>query len=442
MAGDDHSGPIGSYLARGTAEPRAFLERCIARIETGDGEVRAFVTLNLGGARAAADAATARWRAGRPLSPIDGMPIAVKDLIETADMPTEYGSRAFTVWSSGRDAAPIKALRSAGVIMLGKTVTTEFGVGGPGLTRNPHDLTRTPGGSSSGSGAAVGAGMVPVALGTQVGGSVLRPASFCGAIGFKPSYGALNRGQLSDQFSQNCLGVLAADFADLWAVCHQIATRVGGDPGHVPFAGGPAPAPARMPATLAVLETAGWPVATPSAKAALAARLERLAAAGVRLLDRRNSARVALLEDAIAAAADVTKGINGWESLWPIGELADRMPGKLHPRTEELLATGRAMTPDDYAALLRRRDAMRDALVALAGDVDGCITLAAPGAAPVGIETTGNAIFNLPASALRCPALSLPLLHAEGMPLGLQIIGYPGQERALSGLAAWLIAAG
>ncbi len=424
----------------GTIPPRAYLESCIATIEAREPELQAFTALNLDAARAAADAAEARRAAGRPLSPIDGMPIAVKDLIETADMPTEFGSAAFAGWSGGRDAAPVHALRQAGAVIVGKTVTTEFGIGGPGPTRNPHDARRTPGGSSSGSGAAVGAGMVPVALGTQVGGSVLRPASFCGVIGFKPTYGALNRGQLSDQFSQNCLGALAGDLADLWAVCHEISRRAGGDPGHLPFAGGPAPAPPRKPDTLAVLETAGWDAADAVAKSALGAELDRLADDGVRLLDRTTSPRVARLERAIAEAAEISTGIASWESLWPIGELHDRHPGKLHPRTVEHVTQGRAMTAEDYAVLLRRRDAVREALLALAPDIDACITLAAPGAAPLGIETTGNAIFNVPASCLRCPALSLPLLEAGGMPLGLQLLGYTNRERALSAIASWFLA--
>ncbi|MCX7379892.1 MAG: amidase, partial [Alphaproteobacteria bacterium] len=196
---------------------RALLETCIDRIAARESEIQAFTALNLDGARAAADAADVRRATGRALSPIDGMVIAVKDLIETADMPTRFGSAAFAeVPPLPRDAAPVFALRAAGAVILGKTVTTEFGIGGPGATRNPHDPSRTPGGSSSGSAAAVAAGFAPVALGTQVGGSVLRPASFCGVVGFKPTYGALNRGQLSDQFSQNCLGVLAATLEDGW----------------------------------------------------------------------------------------------------------------------------------------------------------------------------------------------------------------------------------
>jgi Asp-tRNA(Asn)/Glu-tRNA(Gln) amidotransferase A subunit family amidase len=434
--------PILPPYTAGDASPRAWLDSCIAVIESREPALHAFTALDLDAARAAADAAEARKRAGRPLSPIDGMPIAVKDLIETKGLPTQFGSAAFAGWSGNRDAAPVHALRQAGAVIVGKTVTTEFGIGGPGPTRNPHDPARTPGGSSSGSGAAVGAGMVPAALGTQVGGSVLRPASFCGVIGFKPTYGALNRGQLSDQFSQNCLGVLAADLADLWAVCHEIASRVGGDPGHLPFAGGARPAPARRPDTLAVLETAGWPIADAAARSALQAELRRLSAAGTRLLDRTNSPRIALLERAIAEAAEISSAIASWESLWPIGELHDRHPGKLHPRTVEHVTQGRAMTAEAYATMLRRRDAVRDALLALAPDIDACVTLAAPGAAPVGIETTGNAIFNLPASCLRCPAISLPLLEADGLPLGLQLLGYPNQERALSALAAWFLRRG
>ena len=432
-----------SFIAQlRAASPRSLLETCLDTIEAREPALHAFTTLDPQAARAAADAATARRIANRPLSPIDGMPIAVKDLIETIDHPTRFGSAAFALNPPPRrDAAPIAALRAAGAVIIGKTVTTEFGVGGPGLTRNPHDPARSPGGSSSGSGAAVGAGMVPIALGTQVGGSVLRPASFCGTIGFKPTYGALNRGQLSDQFSQNCLGVLGRHLADIWGVCHEIAHRVGGDPGHIPFCAGPAPEPPRRPTTLAVLETAGWAIADEAARIALHRELDRLSAGGIKLIDRATSSRVAHLEHLLIDAAEITTGINGWESLWPIGELAERVPpGTLHPRTQELLATGRALTPDGYVALLRRRDAVREALIALAPDIDACITLAAPGPAPIGLQTTGNAIFNIPASMLRCPAISLPLLEAEGLPLGLQLIGFPHAERALGAVAAWFLA--
>src|SRR3984893_1239149 len=194
----------------GKGTPRDFLERCLTLLEQFEPTVGAFVCHDIAAACAAADRASERWRAGRPLSPIDGMPVGIKDIIETADMPTEQGSPLFVGWRTGRDAASVAALREAGAVILGKVVTTEFAASEPRGTRNPWDPTRTPGGSSSGSAAAGACGMVPAALGTQVVGSILRPASFCGCVGFKPSVGGINRGGSYDYFSQSCTGVLAA----------------------------------------------------------------------------------------------------------------------------------------------------------------------------------------------------------------------------------------
>ena len=163
----------------GGDSPQAFLERCLEKIDHLNNEIKAFTALNVDGARRAADAATRRFKAGKPLSQIDGMPVGVKDIIETADMPTQMGSPVFADWQPRFDAAAVSALKQAGAVILGKTVTTEFAATVPGLTRNPFDTTRTPGGSSSGSAAAVGIGMLPAALGTQVIGSILRPASYC-----------------------------------------------------------------------------------------------------------------------------------------------------------------------------------------------------------------------------------------------------------------------
>src|SRR5215813_7918967 len=188
-----------SYLAEtagfasGKGNPRDFLERCLADLETWEPKIGAFVSLNLAAARAAADAANARWRDGSPLSPVDGMPVGIKDIIETRDMPTEQGSPLFAGWRTERDAAAVAALREAGAVVVGKTVTTEFAATTARGTRNPWDTARTPGGSSSGSAAAVGCGIVSVGLGTQVIGSTIRPASYCGCYGFKPTVGAINR---------------------------------------------------------------------------------------------------------------------------------------------------------------------------------------------------------------------------------------------------------
>src|SRR6267378_62528 len=193
--------PATADFASGKDSPRAFLERCLASLDAFEPAIGAFVTLNLAAARVAADESTRRWRAGKPLCAIDGMPIGIKDIIETIDMPTQNGSPLFEGFRSERDAASVAALREAGGVIVGKTVTTEFAATEPRGTRNPFDPSRTPGGSSSGSAAALGA---------QVIGSTLRPASFCGCYGFKPTVGALNRGGSYDGLSQSATGMIAA----------------------------------------------------------------------------------------------------------------------------------------------------------------------------------------------------------------------------------------
>src|SRR6516225_4803103 len=255
-------------FASGVDTPRDFLERCLADIAALEPKIGAFVNLNFQGARAAAGESSARWRAGRPRSKIDGMPIGIKDIIETADMPTQNGSPLFAGFRSERDGASVAALREAGAVIVGKTVTTEFAATEPRDTRNPWDVARTPGGSSSGSAAAVAVGAISVGLGTQVIGSILRPASFCGCFGFKPTFGALNRGGSYDGLSQSAHGTLAASLPEAWQVACEIAQRAGGDPGF-PGLYGPltAPTPSK-PHRLVVLETDGWPAATPAAKQA------------------------------------------------------------------------------------------------------------------------------------------------------------------------------
>src|SRR5215468_10516261 len=253
-------------FASGSVTPRQFLEQSLELLDAWEPRVGAFVCTNLPAARATADRATERWRAGRPLSPIDGIPIGVKDVIETFDMPTQMGSPLFLGWRSEKDAASVRALRDAGAVIVGKTVTTEFAASEPRGTRNPWNTEHTPGGSSSGSAAAVAAGMVSAALGTQVIGSVLRPASFCGCYGFKPTLGALNRGGSHDNLSQSCTGMLAADLGDAWQVAREIAVRAGGDPGYPGLYGPDRAPPPHQPQRLAALDTPGWQVAEPGAR--------------------------------------------------------------------------------------------------------------------------------------------------------------------------------
>src|SRR3984957_6312318 len=275
-------------FASGTQTPREFLEQSLALLDSWEPRIGAFVCTNLPEARAAAELSTARWRAGNPLSPIDGMPIGIKDIIETVDMPTEMGSPLFAGWRSEKDAASVRSLRDAGAVIIGKTVTTEFAASQPRGTRNPWNLAHTPGGSSSGSAAATAYGAISAGLGTQVISSTVRPASYCGVFGFKPTVNALNREGSHDYQSQSATGILAASLEDTWQVAYEIVARVGGDAG-TPGLQGPGKAPAaKTPRALAVLETAGWDVASAGAKASLADCEARLKSAGVDIRTRHN----------------------------------------------------------------------------------------------------------------------------------------------------------
>jgi Asp-tRNA(Asn)/Glu-tRNA(Gln) amidotransferase A subunit family amidase len=428
--------PATPGFAKGDGSPRDFLERAIASLGAWEPKISAFVTLNLAVARTDADAATARWRAGKPLSPIDGIPVGIKDVIETRDMPTGNGSPLFDGYRSERDAASVAALREAGAVIVGKTVTTEFASTEPRGTRNPHDMTRTPGGSSSGSAAAVAVGAISVGIGTQVLGSIVRPSSFCGAFGFKPTVGAINRGGSYDGLSQSVHGPIAASLAEAWIVAYEIAQRCGGDPGFPGLYGPATPPAAARPKKLALLETDGWTVATPGAKQALSAALEQLRAAGITVATRHDDAKVAAVEAAISGARELGTRINAWEWRWPINTYRARDATKLSKSTLDRGAQAEAMTLDDYRFDIADREQRRSIYGALAGEFDGCITLPATGAAPVGLNSTGNPVFAAPGSMLGVPAISLPLLQDEGLPLGLQLLGFAHRDAPLFATAA------
>ncbi|MFZ0210702.1 MAG: amidase [Roseiarcus sp.] len=431
--------PATADFVSGTDTPRAFLERCLADLDAWEPKIGAFVTVNLVAARTAADLSSGRWRAGKPLSPIDGMPIGVKDILETIDMPTEYGSWLFAGFRSERDCAGVAALREAGAVILGKTVTTEFGLTEPRGTRNPWDLTRTPGGSSSGSPAAVAVGAISVGLGTQVLGSIVRPASFCGCFGFKPTVGAINRGGSYDALSQSTHGALAASLPDAWLVAFEISHRAGGDPGFPGLYGPPTTPTPRKPQRLAVLETDGWGAATPAAKEAFEEALAKLKSAGVTLASRHESEMVAAIEAAIQGARELSMRIMIWESRWPINTYRARDASKLSTATLERCAQAEAMTVDDYRRDLKERDERRAAYQALAAQFDACITLAASGAAPIGLDWTGDPTFATPGSMLGVPAISLPLLQDDGLPLGLQLLGFVNRDAELCSTAGGMM---
>src|SRR5215470_6674113 len=287
-----------------TDTPRAYLERCLEMIRERELVVKAFIALNEAGARTAADASNARWKAGRPLSPIDGMPIGIKDLLETNDMPTQMGCEAFGGNFPKRDNAAVWALRQAGAIILGKTATAELGGSHPPATTNPFDPARTAGGSSSGSAAAVAARMIPAAIGTQVGGSIIRPAAFCGNVALKPTQGAINRGE-RQATSMSTHGVHAGCIEDMWQVAIAIAERAGGDRGCLGLLG-PRQPPAAVPsARLIVLQTAGWRQLDGASTSAFATMLDGIQRAGIELIRRTDNPLVEKLERAIATAASV-----------------------------------------------------------------------------------------------------------------------------------------
>jgi len=426
-------------FASGKTTPRQFLEDSLALLEQWEPRIGAFVCTDLAAAGEAADRSAARWRDGKPRSPIDGMPVGIKDIIETVDMPTEMGSPLFAGWRSQKDAASVRALRDVGAVIVGKTVTTEFAASEPRGTRNPWNTAHTPGGSSSGSAAAVATGIVSAALGTQVISSTVRPASYCGCVGFKPTVNALNRQGSHDFQSQSCTGILGASLDDVWQTADAIVSRVGGDPGTPGLQGPHATPPPVKPQTLAMLETAGWDAASAGAKERLGDCVARLKSAGVDIHTRHNDKAVAALENELVDAAELSHRCNGFEAQWFFRTMRDRDAGKLGRITMERTLKYDSLTLADYRADLKERARIRAVHAALAAHCDACITLAAPGIAPEGLNSTGNPEFGVPSSLLGVPALSLPLFEVDAMPLGLQVIGYFDRDADAFALAAWLM---
>jgi len=367
------------------------------------------------------------------------MPVGIKDIIETVDMPTEMGSPLYAGWRSEKDAASVRALRDAGAVILGKTVTTEFAASHPRGTRNPWNVAHTPGGSSSGSAAAVGAGIVSTALGTQVIGSTIRPASFCGCVGYKPSVNAINREGSHDYQSQSCTGILGASLGDVWQVAHEIVARVGGDAGTPGLQGPDKAPPAQKPRRVAVLETAGWDSAAAVARQRLDECVTRLKSAGIEIRTRHNDDKVAALETELIDAQELSHRCNGWEARWFFRTMRDRDAGKLSRTIVERTQKYGDLTLAEHRADLKERARVRAAHAELAATCDACIALSAPGGAPQGLASTGNPEFAVPASLLGVPALSLPLFEANDMPLGLQVIGYFDRDAEAFALAAWLM---
>ncbi len=432
----------------GSDTPRAYLERCLETIAAREPVVQAFVVLNEVNARAAADASGARWKAGLPLSAIDGMPIAIKDLLETKDLPTQMGCAAYRGNFTKRDNAAVWALRQAGAVVLGKTVTAELGGTHPGPTTNPFDAARTPGGSSSGSAAAVGARMTPAALGTQVGGSIIRPAAYCGNVALKPTMGAINRGE-RQATSMSTTGVHAGSIEDVWQVAIEIARRAGGDPGRPGLFGPPMPPASAKPQCLIVLESAGWAALDDASRAAFEALLENLARAGVTLLRRNAHAWIEALEQSIRTASDVSNAITAWENRWYQSAVVEQNPQGVSDRLKATVKKAEAMRPADYQALLLQRAAAQQCHAMLAPLADAIVMLSCPGPAPLwpgdapgrplAPRPTGDSVFNTPSSMLFAPAITIPLMGVSGMPVGVQLMGQQHQDARITAMARWML---
>jgi Asp-tRNA(Asn)/Glu-tRNA(Gln) amidotransferase A subunit family amidase len=334
-------------------------------------------------------------------------------------------------------------LREAGAVIVGKTTTTEYATSEPfHKTTNPHDPARTPGGSSSGSAAVVGAGILPAALGTQVVASTIRPSSFCGCVGFKPTVGALNRAGSFDHLSQSCTGILAATPGDAWVVASAISERVGGDPGYPGLYGPTLPPAPRKPTRLALIETGGWAKTTPGARQALSAMLKHLESLGITVADRRSDPLIEAMEKSLADAQDLTFAIYDWEYRWPLRSFAKGDPAMLGDQLRQRQAECAGMTLDIYRANIARRAGIRQQATGLLSVYDGFVGLSATGAAPKGLSATGDPAVTVAGSLLGGPCMSLPMLSDEGLPLGLQLLGRIDGDADLVAMAQWIHANG
>ncbi|MCK9917745.1 amidase [Microbacteriaceae bacterium K1510] len=427
----------------GTDTPRAFLERGLERLAAAEPKVQAFVCLDLSAARAAADASTARWHDGRPLSLVDGLPLAVKDCFDVQGFPTRVNSALFADAPPAHfDAAHVEALRRSGAVAVGKTVTTELTMAAPGPTMNPWDLRRTPGGSSSGSAAAVAAGMVPLATGSQVRGSGIRPASICGVTALKPTFGALNRhGGFDPSPSLNHLVLLGGHLDDIWQAAHVIAQDVGGDPGFQPLAGGPDLPEPRKPLRLARQCTFGWTLTDEASKEAFEVMLRRLATLGVEIDAPEAGEELAAYEDATVRTPEWFFDLMLWEIRSLMRAHRDRHPEAMSETMRGHVAKAEALTVEDYRRSLAARQDLRTKHRALRGKVDAFIALAHIGPGQFGQPLLGTPWYNDPSSAIGAPALNLPLLAVDHAPLGIQLMGFEGEDRDLIAMAHWIMEA-
>lgn len=354
-----------------------------------------------------------------------GVPVGVKDIVATEDLPTQMGSAAFAGHRPERDAAVVAALRRAGGVVPGKTVTTEFGIRAARETRNPHDLERTPGGSSSGSAAAVADGMVPVAIGTQTTGSIARPAAYCGVFGLKPTFGAVPRdGVLLHSPTLDTVGFLARHARDLHLLVDVTATRDTVRP--------PVPIGDRR-IRLAFVRTPFWDLLEPSTGTALTAAVDGLPTDRFDVVERE-------LPAALAATFEAHRVVHHVETAHHIGPYRDRHADTVTAATIDVVDEGRSHDERTYETALATLAAGRDAVGALFdGEVDAVVAACVTGEAPRGTAATGDARLNRVWSAAATPCLAVPGLRGPaGLPLGVQVVGRRGEDHHLIDVAELL----
>ena len=406
-------------IRAGALSSEALVRSCLERIAAREAAVGAWTWIDPERAIAAAREADRSASAG----PLHGIPIAAKDIIDTFDMPTGLGFAPYASRQPSWDAACVAACRRAGAIVLGKTVTTEFAYFAPGKTRNPHDLNATPGGSSSGSAAAVADGMVPVAFGSQTAGSLVRPAAFCGIYGYKGGHGEFSLAGIRPlSESLDTLGVLARSVEDLRLLRDVLLDR--------PVAEH-AVERARAP-RLGLYKTPHWEAVQPAGRAALETAVERLRSAGARVEALRAPASLAPIEDA-------QRTVMAYEAARGYVFECSRHAQELSPQFRALCDQGRAMARRQYLdALGQIAVAQADVARAFAG-FDAWIAAAALGEAPPASQGTGDPVLSRPWTALQAPAVAIPAgFGPGGLPLGIQLLAPKGSDDALLATAAWV----
>jgi len=424
---------MANAVAEGDASAEEVTQACLDRIAEREHAVGAWAHLDPETALVQARERDGQRAAGQPLDLLHGVPVGIKDIIDTSDMPTENGSDHFRGRRPTRDATCVALLRAAGAVILGKTVTTEFAMTGARGTRNPHDPARTPGGSSSGSGAAVADFMVPLALGSQTGGSVIRPASYCGVHGYKPTYGSISRhGVFILARALDHIGVYANSLRDLAMIGDVLMVH---DRGDFDMRAQPAgrlvealSEPDEKAPRLAFVKGPPWAFCDEYMDELFAGYLETLG--GVREVELAG-----IFDQALDAQATVMNA-NVWMNLQAFVE--DHEP-ELLPETVRRAVAGKGLEAVDYIAARELTDSLAAALDALFEHYDVLITAGATGEAPVGLQSTGNAAFQRIWTLTGVPTITLPLLKGPNqMPVGVQLIGRKGCDGELIRAARWI----